>query len=81
MRAFVIAARRYRNDWDIIGSMAINSTFGQARDLIASGRVDVRPLLTGITGLGDVGAILGRAKAPGELKVMVAPTAGSTRLR
>ena len=63
----------YHRDWEIIGSMAINGTFGRARDLIASGRVEVRPLLTRVAGLDDVADILATPKAPAELKVMVAP--------
>ena len=64
----------YHRDWEIIGSMAINGTFGRARDLIASGRVVVRPLLTRVAGLEDVAGILSTRKAPAELKVMVAPS-------
>jgi 2-desacetyl-2-hydroxyethyl bacteriochlorophyllide A dehydrogenase len=63
----------YHRDWEILGSMAINGTFGRARDLIASGRVSVRPLLTRVAGLDDVGQILSTAKGPTELKVMVTP--------
>jgi threonine dehydrogenase-like Zn-dependent dehydrogenase len=63
----------YHRDWEIVGSMAINGTFGRARDLIASGRVEVRPLLTRVAGLDDVATILTTPKAPAELKVMVAP--------
>ena len=63
----------YRLDWEILGSMAINYTFQQARDLLAAGRVEVRPLISRIVGLDDVAAILGRPKAPAELKTLVAP--------
>ena len=63
----------YHRDWEIIGSMAINGTFQQARDLVASGRIDVRPLLTRVAGLDDVAGILGRAKGAAELKTMIAP--------
>jgi 2-desacetyl-2-hydroxyethyl bacteriochlorophyllide A dehydrogenase len=63
----------YRHDWQIIGSMAINYTFGQARDLLAAGRIDVKPLITRIAGLGEVGAILGRPKTSTELKTLIAP--------
>jgi threonine dehydrogenase-like Zn-dependent dehydrogenase len=61
-----------------MGSMAINYTFGQARDLLATGRVTVRPLLTRVAGLDEVADILGRPKRPTELKVMISPNgAGS----
>ena len=63
----------YRKDWQIIGSMAINYTFQQARDLLAAGRIDVKPLLTGVAGLGDLAGILGRAKSPTELKTLINP--------
>jgi threonine dehydrogenase-like Zn-dependent dehydrogenase len=63
----------YHRDWEIIGSMAINGTFQQARELVASGRITVRPLLTRVAGLDDVAAILGRAKTAEELKTMIAP--------
>ena len=63
----------YHHDWEIIGSMAINYTFQQARDLIASGRVSVRPLLSRIAQLADVPDILGNPKDPSDLKVMIAP--------
>lgn len=63
----------YHRDWEIIGSMAINGTFGRARDLIASGRVGVRPLLTRVAGLDDVAHILATPKSPAELKVMIVP--------
>jgi 2-desacetyl-2-hydroxyethyl bacteriochlorophyllide A dehydrogenase len=63
----------YRNDWEILGSMAINYTFQQARDLLAAGRISVRPLITRVATLNDVAGILGRPKAPSELKTMVAP--------
>lgn len=66
----------YRKDWQIIGSMAINYTFQQARDLLAAGRIDVKPLLTGIGGLGDLAGILGRPKTPAELKTLISPARG-----
>ena len=65
--------RIYRNDWQIIGSMAINGTFGRARDLMTSGRLKVRPLVTRTASLADVPDILAAPKPSGELKVMVVP--------
>lgn len=63
----------YHRDWEIIGSMAINTTFQQARELMASGRLDLSPLLTTIGSLDDVAGILQRPKTPAELKTMIAP--------
>jgi threonine dehydrogenase-like Zn-dependent dehydrogenase len=63
----------YHNDWEILGSMAINQTFQQARDLLAANRIDVRPLITRIAGLDEVADILGRPKSPTELKTLVKP--------
>ena len=63
----------YHNDWQILGSMAINHTFQQARDLISSGRVAVHPLLTRRVALEDVAEILSSPKPPADLKVMVEP--------
>jgi threonine dehydrogenase-like Zn-dependent dehydrogenase len=63
----------YHQDWEILGSMAINYTFQQARDLLAAGRVNVKPLLTGIVALEEVPGVLGRPKAANELKLLVRP--------
>jgi threonine dehydrogenase-like Zn-dependent dehydrogenase len=62
----------YRHDWQVLGSMAINHTFQQARDLLAAGRISVRPLITRVATLDEVGAILGRPKPPNELKTLIA---------
>jgi threonine dehydrogenase-like Zn-dependent dehydrogenase len=63
----------YHQDWEIIGSMAINYTFGQARDLLAAGRIDVKPLISHIAGLDDVAPILARPKTSAELKTLIRP--------
>ena len=63
----------YHQDWEILGSMAINNTFQQARDLLAAGRIDVAPLLTSVASLDEVAGILGRPKTPSELKTLIAP--------
>ncbi|MBA3779387.1 MAG: zinc-binding dehydrogenase [Chloroflexi bacterium] len=65
----------YHHDWEILGSMAINYTFQQARDLLAAGRLTVKPLISRIAGLDEVAGILGRAKTPTELKTLIAPNA------
>ena len=66
----------YRRDWEIIGSMAINGTFLQARDLLARGRVEVRPLISRVCSLDDVAEILGRPKGMDELKTLIRPGDG-----
>jgi threonine dehydrogenase-like Zn-dependent dehydrogenase len=66
----------YSHDWEILGSFAINYTFQQARDLLAAGRIAVRPLITRVATLEDVPGILGRAKSASELKTLVAPNGG-----
>lgn len=63
----------YHQDWEILGSMAINYTFQQAHDLLSARRIDVQPLITNVAGLDDVSDILGRPKKAGELKTLVAP--------
>jgi 2-desacetyl-2-hydroxyethyl bacteriochlorophyllide A dehydrogenase len=63
----------YHQDWEIIGSMAINYTFQQARDLLAAARIDVKPLITRIAGLDEVAGILGRPKTATELKTLIRP--------
>src|SRR5450759_563389 len=63
----------YHQDWEILGSMAINYTFQQARDLLAAGRIKVKPLLTHVAGLEEVADILGRPKTATELKTLVQP--------
>lgn len=63
----------FKLDWEIVGSHAINYTFQQARDLLAFGRVPVKPMITRIAGLGDVADILGSAKTDSELKTLIDP--------
>jgi threonine dehydrogenase-like Zn-dependent dehydrogenase len=63
----------YHGDWEILGSMAINHTFQQARELLAAGRLTVRPLISHVAGLEDVAGILGRAKTATEMKVLIRP--------
>jgi threonine dehydrogenase-like Zn-dependent dehydrogenase len=63
----------YHQDWEILGSMAINYTFQQAHDLLSSRRIHVQSLITSVVDLDDVGDILRRPKEAGELKTLVAP--------
>jgi threonine dehydrogenase-like Zn-dependent dehydrogenase len=64
----------FKQDWEILGSQAINYTFQQARDLLASGRIAAKPLISRVLGLGDVAHILGRPKGDNELKVLIDPS-------
>jgi threonine dehydrogenase-like Zn-dependent dehydrogenase len=64
----------YHRDWEIIGSMAINTTFQQARDHLAAGRIDVAPLLSRVGSLDELAGILSRPKRPTELKTLIAPS-------
>jgi threonine dehydrogenase-like Zn-dependent dehydrogenase len=63
----------YHRDWEIIGSMAINTTFQRARDHLAAGRIDVAPLLSQVGTLEDIVGILSRPKTVTELKTLIAP--------
>ncbi len=64
----------YHNDWEIIGSMAVNYTMAQALDLLASGRIRVSPLATRQEGLAALPAILGAPKPAGEMKTFICPS-------
>jgi 2-desacetyl-2-hydroxyethyl bacteriochlorophyllide A dehydrogenase len=64
----------FKQDWEILGSQAINYTFQQARDLLASARIVARPLISRVASLGAVPQILGRPKADDELKTLIDPT-------
>jgi 2-desacetyl-2-hydroxyethyl bacteriochlorophyllide A dehydrogenase len=66
----------FKQDWEILGSQAINYTFQQSRDLLAAGRILARPLITRVAGLADVPPILGQPKAAGELKTLIDPSLG-----
>ncbi len=63
----------YHQDWEIIGSMAINTTFQRARDHLAAGRIDMAPLLSQVGSLEDIAGILSRPKTATELKTLIAP--------
>ncbi len=64
----------FKQDWEILGSQAINYTFQQARDLLAAGRIAARPLISGVAGLASVAPILGRPKGDDELKTLIDPS-------
>jgi 2-desacetyl-2-hydroxyethyl bacteriochlorophyllide A dehydrogenase len=64
----------FKQDWEILGSQAINYTFQQARDLLAYGRIAARPLISRVLGLVDVAPILARPKSDDELKVLIDPS-------
>jgi 2-desacetyl-2-hydroxyethyl bacteriochlorophyllide A dehydrogenase len=64
----------FKQDWEILGSQAINYTFQQARDLFAAGRISAAPLISRVAGLSEVPAILARPKADSELKTLIDPS-------
>jgi 2-desacetyl-2-hydroxyethyl bacteriochlorophyllide A dehydrogenase len=66
----------FKQDWEILGSQAINYTFQQARDLLAAGRIAAAPLISQVAGLADVALILGRPKNDDELKTLIDPSLG-----
>lgn len=62
-----------RNEWTIVGSYAINGTFQQARELLASGSINVGPLVTRTVGLDEVASLLTSSTSSADLKILVAP--------
>jgi len=65
--------RVYNDEITITGSMAILRSFAPAAELLASGAVDVRPLLSPALPLEDFGAALNRVRAGQGIKTHVRP--------
>ena len=65
----------YRKDLQILGSFALRYTFHYARDLLASGVVQARPLISHVVGLGEGLAALTQPERFEKLKVVVRPGA------
>jgi 2-desacetyl-2-hydroxyethyl bacteriochlorophyllide A dehydrogenase len=65
--------RVYNDEITITGSMAILRSFAPAAELLASGTVDVRPLLSPPLPLADFGAALSRVRAGQGIKTHVRP--------
>jgi threonine dehydrogenase-like Zn-dependent dehydrogenase len=53
--------------------MAVNYTMQAAMDMLASGKIQVKPLITRVAGLDDMLDILPRPKTAVELKTLVEP--------
>jgi threonine dehydrogenase-like Zn-dependent dehydrogenase len=65
--------RVYNDEITITGSMAILRSFAPAVELLASGAVDVRPLLSPPLPLEDFGAALNRVRTGQGIKTHVRP--------
>jgi threonine dehydrogenase-like Zn-dependent dehydrogenase len=64
----------FHNDWEIYGSFAPRYTFYPAIDLISSGSIQVRPLVSHVLSLEDLpGYMLGQKRLERAGKVLVAP--------
>jgi 2-desacetyl-2-hydroxyethyl bacteriochlorophyllide A dehydrogenase len=63
----------YHNDWEIYGSMAVNYTMQPSLELLASGRIKVKPLITRIALLDEMDGILSRPKTGNEEKTLIRP--------
>ncbi len=66
--------RVYNDEITITGSMAILRSFAPAAELLASGTVDVRPLLSPPLPLEDFGAALNRVRSGQGIKTHVRPS-------
>ena len=66
--------RVYNDEITITGSMAILRSFGQAVDLLASGAVDSRPLLTEPLALAQFGEAVDRVRAGQGIKSHIRPS-------
>jgi threonine dehydrogenase-like Zn-dependent dehydrogenase len=63
----------YHNDWEIYGSMAVNYTMQPSLELLAAGKIKVKPLITRVAGLGEMDGILSRPKTGNEEKTLIKP--------
>jgi 2-desacetyl-2-hydroxyethyl bacteriochlorophyllide A dehydrogenase len=66
--------RVYNDELTIVGSMAVLRSFGPAVDLLASGAVDPRPLLSEPLPLQDFGAAVARVRAGQGIKWHIRPS-------
>lgn len=62
-----------RKELTVVGSYVGSSTYPQAISLLASGRIDLAPLVTSIVPLAEVNNGLDRLRAGTEVKVVVTP--------
>jgi 2-desacetyl-2-hydroxyethyl bacteriochlorophyllide A dehydrogenase len=63
----------YRRDLEIVGSFALRFTFHEAIDLLRSGSLEVRPLLTDRLAVDDFAQALALARSGDALKVQIQP--------
>ncbi|MBB6672429.1 zinc-dependent alcohol dehydrogenase family protein [Cohnella nanjingensis] len=61
----------YRQDWTILGSMAINHTFLTAFDWVKEGRIALEPLVSKVISLEETPAFLAAPKDPELWKVQI----------
>lgn len=61
----------YRNDWRLIGSMAINHTYKAALDWTKAGRFFVDPLVSKVLTLDDLPAFFAAGKSADMMKVQI----------
>lgn len=67
--------RIYNDEITIIGSMAVLNSYGAALDLVASGQVDVEPLVSHTFGLDDFEQALELVRRGQTVKAQIVPTA------
>lgn len=61
----------YRNEWRLIGSMAVNHTFKAALQWMQAGRIQVEPLLSQEISLADLPSFFAQEKNPDRMKVQL----------
>ena len=61
----------YRNDWTILGSMAINHTFIPAFHWVQAGRISLEPLISSVITLEEAAQFLAQPRDPDLLKVQI----------
>jgi threonine dehydrogenase-like Zn-dependent dehydrogenase len=71
--------RIYNDEITVVGSMAVLHSFGTALDLVASGQVDVEPLISHSFGLDDFPTALTLVRDGKTTKAQIDPSIGATR--
>lgn len=64
----------YDNDWTYLGTRTAVYTFGQAIDMLASGRIDARALISETVTLEKLGYYLEKGKPADAFKILVKPS-------
>jgi NADPH2:quinone reductase len=70
--------RIYNDEITVVGSMAVLHSYGAALDLVASGQVDVAPLVSHTYGLDDFPLALDQVRDGKAIKAQVTPNTGAT---